>query len=139
MTLKLLLAGKEIADFQVIKDAFDDEDAVIITATSMALSLFLARKNQPNLVIAQWNLTDSDGMSLFYELKNDDELREIPFTLFLPHIKDEKDRIAMSKNKHLKNGIYSEDIPVLLFADICPTPQNIFSLKEKIMALSSNI
>src|SRR5262245_31573254 len=86
MTLKLLLVGKELSYFQPIKDAFENEDANIIVATSIGLALFLARKNLPNLVISQDKLIDSDGLSLFYELQEEAQLSQIPFILLTDKI-----------------------------------------------------
>lgn len=65
MTLRLLLVGKKKSDFQSIKSAFENEDVDVIVATSIGLALFLARKNQPNLIISQQELTDSDAVGFF--------------------------------------------------------------------------
>ncbi len=81
MTLKLLLVGKEKSVFQSIKDAFENDDVDIILATSIGLAIYLARKNQPNLIISQQELADSDAHSLFSELKNEQELAGIPVVL----------------------------------------------------------
>ncbi len=98
MTLKLLAAGKEASYFQPIKDSLDQEDAVVITANSIALALFLARKNQPHLIISQMQLVDGDGLALFYETKNDAEIARIPFAFLLT----EKKRTLMSSNTSAK-------------------------------------
>jgi CheY-like chemotaxis protein len=81
MTLKLLLVGKEKSVFQPIKDAFENDDVDIILATSIGLAIFLARKNQPNLIISQQELADSDAASFICELKNEQELARIPAVL----------------------------------------------------------
>ncbi len=93
MTLKLLLAGKNTGNFQPIKNAFENADTTIITATSMALALYLARKNLPDIVICQQFLTDSDGINLYSELKNEAELEKIPF-IFLVASAEQIDQTA---------------------------------------------
>jgi response regulator RpfG family c-di-GMP phosphodiesterase len=145
MTLKLLLAGKNIAEFQAIKDAFNNEDAIMITATSMALATFLARKNQPDLIISQERLTDSDGLGLFYELKNEDELTKIPFALLVTdkqYKQNEKYQIDIgpdiSKDNHAKKRTCPDDIPVLSLGDLNNMSQASLRLKEKILALLHN-
>jgi CheY-like chemotaxis protein len=79
MTFKLLAAGKKASYFQPIKESFDQEDAIVISANSIALALFLARKNQPDLIISQLQLVDGDGLTFFYETRNEPEIAKIPF------------------------------------------------------------
>src|ERR1700727_2638529 len=114
MTLKLLLVGKEKSAFQLIKSAFENEDADIIVATSIGLALFLARKNQPNLIISQQELMDSDGISLYFELKKEEKLADIPF-VWLISGKD-KDNWKQVKDKLTKGNISNDSI-YFLFPD----------------------
>ena len=83
MTLRLLLAGKDIASFQPIRKAFANEDVHIIKATSIGLGLFLSRKNLPHLIICEEQLIDGDGISFFYEIRNEPDFSEIPFAFLL--------------------------------------------------------
>jgi len=104
MTLKLLLVGKEKSDFQSIKSAFENEDVDIIVATSIGLAIFLARKNQPNLIISQQELTDCDAASFFQELKSEQELADIPFVILVSGKETEnrgKDKLS---DKNISNS-----------------------------------
>jgi response regulator RpfG family c-di-GMP phosphodiesterase len=129
MTLKLLLVGKEKSAFQLIKSAFENEDVDIIVATSIGLALFLARKNQPNLIISQEELADSDAVNFFHELKSEEELAEIPFVL----LTSEKDRTNKVKDKLSAKNISDSNIGYLSLskkADLSSTN----NLKDKILA-----
>ena len=104
MTLKLLLAGKDRSSFQPIKTAFDDEDAFMIMATSIALALFLARKNQPHLVICEEQLIDGDGLTLFHEIRNEPDLLQTAFAFLLPDKHKQSDILSqLSESGHNKN------------------------------------
>ncbi len=128
MTLKLLLAGKQIADFEPIKQRFANEDVVLITASSMALAIFLARKNQPDLIISQEILVDSNGINFFHELKNEEELSKIPFVLIKDIPKSQKDNLEMDT---FKNAIDSGSIKFISIDEINSESQ----VKELILSL----
>jgi DNA-binding response OmpR family regulator len=106
MTLKLLCAGKNDASFQHIKLAFEDEDVTTIRATSIALALFLARKNQPHLIICESNLVDGSGVDLLYELNNEDVLLEIPFAFLLQDEHKRAEIVAVLDSKGQKRDIH---------------------------------
>jgi len=106
MTLKLLCAGKNDTSFQYIKLAFGDEDATTIRATSIALSLFLARKNQPHLIICELNLVDGQGLDLLYELNNEDELVKIPFAFLLRDKIEQAEILALLESKGQKKDVH---------------------------------
>jgi DNA-binding response OmpR family regulator len=123
MTLKILIAGKDKSLFHTVKDVFEDEDAHIIVATSIGLALFLTRKNQPEVIIAQEELADSDGLSFYYELQNEDELANIPFILLVEDIS----RLQAAKHNMSKDNLHFVSRQEVQSA-------NVNRLKEKIMA-----
>jgi response regulator RpfG family c-di-GMP phosphodiesterase len=129
MTLKLLLVGQTKSDFQSIKEAFEDEDADLIVATSIGLAIFLARKNLPHLIISQYELTDSDAHTFFCELKNEQELAKIPFVL----LSTSKDQNKAPMSSASEKSMWPKNIPVL------STDEEIFlanglALRKKILA-----
>jgi response regulator RpfG family c-di-GMP phosphodiesterase len=135
MTLKLLLAGKEKADFLPIKMAFENTEATIIVATSMALALFLARKNLPDLVIVQQHLTDSAGYGLYHEFKNEQELDRIPF-VFLNT--DNEIKANQEGNNQVKNDSPPVGVHFLQLDRNVESAKSLLLLKEKILALAKN-
>ena len=81
MTLRTLVASKSRSTFDRVKEAFVDVDCEIITAQTMSLALYLARKNFPDAIIAALELSDGSGIQLLQELKSELELSSIPFAL----------------------------------------------------------
>ena len=130
MTLKLLAAGKEASYFQPIKDAFDQEDAVVITATSIALALFLARKNQPNLIISQLQLVDGDGLALFHETRNELEIARMPFAFLLTE-KEKKTDIF----KEISQDTLASKQNILLLPNHLKETPDIAAWKKKILTM----
>lgn len=77
MTIKVLVVDHTQAAQTLAKDALTPLGCQVITATSTALAVFLARKNFPSLVIA--GLGDSDEHTdLAQEIKDDPDLSHIP-------------------------------------------------------------
>jgi len=99
MTLKLLCAGKNDSSFLNIKRSFENEDAATIRATSVALALFLARKNQPHLIICEFKLVDGQALDLLDELNNEEELAQIPFAFLLCEKAQQKEVLSLLENK----------------------------------------
>ncbi len=133
MTLKLLLVGKEKSAFQLIKDVFDNEDVDIIVATSIGLALYLTRKNQPNLIISQQELADSDAMNFFYELKSEKELADIPFVLISTSKGSQQINRETNKNNSSAANISNEYAQLLQLDE--SSMSNTIDLKNKILAL----
>lgn len=43
-----------------------------------------------DLIVSDWNISDMSGMELLQEVKQDEELNEIPFLMVLPKTQDEE-------------------------------------------------
>jgi two-component system, cell cycle sensor histidine kinase and response regulator CckA len=80
---KLLIAAKDRQKVEQVKQAFDHCDCQVIPAPSMSLALFLTQKNLPDLILADIELTDGDGIKFLQELKSEPELRAIPFIFYV--------------------------------------------------------
>ncbi len=130
MTLKLLFAGKDMTSFQPLRAAFDREDVLIISAISLALAVFLARKNQPDLIICEQQLIDGDGLSFFYETRNEPELSAIPFAFLLADRQEQEDILRLLRSHHLDNKVN-----FLFPENKLHKPEDILSWKNKILAL----
>ncbi len=79
MTIKILVAGSHLEIADLARQAFEDLDCQVITATSMTLAVFLAQKNLPDVILSGFEMHDGDGRSFMAEVKADDELCQIPF------------------------------------------------------------
>jgi CheY-like chemotaxis protein len=77
VTIKVLVVDRTHLAQELAKDALGPLGCQIITATSTALAVFLARKNFPSLVIAGIGDTD-DHTDLAQEIKDDPDLSHIP-------------------------------------------------------------
>jgi len=78
--IKVLVINRTHRTEQLAKDALQPLGCQIITATSTALGIFLARKNFPSLIIA--GLSESDDYhDLPGEVKDDPDLAHIPVVL----------------------------------------------------------
>jgi len=78
MDASILVAGKSSQIYDLVKRVFAATDINIVRATTMSLSLFLAQKNLPFLIIADTDLIDGDADSLLYGLRHDNDLKHIP-------------------------------------------------------------
>ena len=83
MTLRILLAGQNQKNTALLRQALAKLDSDIIRAPGMSLALFLAKKNQPHLVITDLELMDGDGLSLKQEMALDPQLKNMPFIFLL--------------------------------------------------------
>jgi CheY-like chemotaxis protein len=92
MTTNILVAGKALANVNLIKEAVDHLDYQVIPAPSMSLALFLTHKNLPELVICDAEMVDGDPGTFLREMQSDEELRQIPFMLMTSGELDEKAR-----------------------------------------------
>ncbi|HEY9756995.1 MAG TPA: response regulator [Oculatellaceae cyanobacterium] len=89
MTLKTLVATNNRSTVNRVKRAFNDVDCEIIPATTLSLAVYLARKNFPDVILSDYELTDGDGLQLLQEIRSEQELQAIPFALFNSNSKDE--------------------------------------------------
>ena len=87
MTLKTLVATNNRSTVNRVKKAFDEIDCEVIPVTTLSLAVFLARKNFPDIILSDYELTDGDGLQLLQEIRSEEELQAIPFALF--NAKDE--------------------------------------------------
>jgi DNA-binding response OmpR family regulator len=78
MDPSILVAGKSSQNYDLVKRAFAAADINIVRAPTMSLSLFLAQKNLPFLIIADTDLIDGDATTFLYGLRNDADLKNVP-------------------------------------------------------------
>jgi len=78
-TVHVLVAGKSDNNLSLAKEVYDGLGYQVIPAHGLSLSLFLAQKNYPDLIIADSSFRDGDGMEFLAEIKADPELSLIPF------------------------------------------------------------
>lgn len=76
--INILVAGKNKANVDLARAAYENLGYQVIPAPGFSLALFLAQKNYPDLIICDSALTDGDGLAFLCELKNDPELSAIP-------------------------------------------------------------
>lgn len=105
MTLKLLLAGKNEPSFQPIRSAIVTEDILTITASTIAMAVYLARKNQPHLILCQPQLIDGDGLTLFSEIKYESDLSNIPFAFMLTSKQAQADLAQQMRDHAMKDKV----------------------------------
>lgn len=90
----------------------------IITASSMALAVFLARKNFPSLIVSGTSENKDDDLAFLTEIKADPDLDHIPFVLVLP--KED----PQTRQKALQLGatkILTQPLSAAKFiAELCP-------------------
>jgi CheY-like chemotaxis protein len=134
MSLKLLLAGQNKNGFQVVKNIFENEDVDVILATSIGLALFLARKNQPKLILSESQLTDSDALNFFYELKSEEELAKIPFAVISYSENGSPIKIIGDNNNFSEQALLDKNIHSL-FLDLQNSAAKNIQFKNRIFSL----
>jgi len=98
MDPSILVAGKSSQNYEMVKHVFAATDINIVRATTMSLSLFLAQKNLPFLIIADTDLVDGDATSLLYGLRNDADLKHIPVVFLTSSAMSAKAKQALIEN-----------------------------------------
>ena len=84
LVLKILVVDNQTRITESLaRAAFDSQECQIITATSVALAVFLARKNFPNVIVSGVK-NASDDLDLAREIKSDPELAHIPIVIVSP-------------------------------------------------------
>jgi|AGTN01.2.fsa_nt_gi Response regulator containing CheY-like receiver, AAA-type ATPase, and DNA-binding domains len=109
-TINVLVAGKSDNNLSLAKEVYDGLGYQVIPAHGLALSLFLAQKNYPDLIIADCSFRDGDGMAFLTEIKADPELAPIPFVFMV----DDPDQ-AFNKERAIKCGALE-----VLFQPVAP-------------------
>lgn len=96
MSTNIMVAGKSQENVRLVKEAVANLDYQVIPAPAMSLALFLARKNLPELIVCDTEMTDGNAELFLQELRADDELKAIPF-MVLPRspLSDELSRNFM--------------------------------------------
>jgi CheY-like chemotaxis protein len=100
MTLKTLVATNNRSTVNRVKKAFDEVDCEVIPASTLSLAVYLARKNFPDIILSDYELTDGDGLQLLQEIRSEQELQAIPFALF-----NSKDEHALDESQARALGI----------------------------------
>jgi CheY-like chemotaxis protein len=82
-TIHVLVAGKSENNLSLARQVYDSLGIQVIPAHGLSLSLFLAQKNFPELIISDSSFRDGDGMVFLAEIKADPELSPIPFVFIV--------------------------------------------------------
>ncbi len=110
---KLLVATRDRQKVEQVKQAFDHCDCQVIPAPSMSLALFLTQKNLPDLILADLDLTDGDGIKFLQELKSEPELRAIPFIFYMSSDNktlDQKQALLFGASALLDHSVKDTDL-----------------------------
>ncbi len=97
-TPKLLIAGLSQQTLNLVRQAVDQLGYQIVPAPAMSLALFLAHKNLPDIIISDLKMRDGDGLSFLCEIRQDDELRAIPFLFCLDQMPEEATELLAIKS-----------------------------------------
>jgi CheY-like chemotaxis protein len=79
MTIRVLVIGNSQDNANLARSALAPLECEVSPVTSIALGLYLAHKNLPDLIVANNEMADGNGLDLLRELKADTELKDIPF------------------------------------------------------------
>lgn len=83
LTINILVVDREGSVQTTLKETLIPLECQIITASSTALAIFLARKNFPSLIVLSLSAND-DEVELPQEIANDPDLSHIPVVVYLP-------------------------------------------------------
>lgn len=84
LVLKILVVDNDTRMTEpLVRAALHSQECQLITATSLALAIFLARKNFPNVIVAGAK-NAADDLELAREIKSDPELMHIPIVIVSP-------------------------------------------------------
>jgi CheY-like chemotaxis protein len=83
LTIKILVVDRGGHVQSMLKETLTPLECQVITASSTALAVFLARKNFPSFVVLNVSFPD-DEFELPQEIANDPELAHIPVVVFVP-------------------------------------------------------
>lgn len=78
MAIKILLLTNSSPLKEFVRAVLQPLGCEIIPATSVALALFLCRKNYPGLVLTELRCSDGTGLDLIRDIKADTEIKETP-------------------------------------------------------------
>jgi len=113
MNASILVAGKSNQIYHLVKSACSDTEINIVRAPTMSLSLFLAQKNMPFLIVSDIELVDGEAESFLQGLKRDTELRHIPVVFFSSMLNDER-RAALLRSGAAKVFVEPSSVRELL-------------------------
>jgi len=115
MTVHILVASSATINVELVKSAVALRDYIVIPASNMALALFLAHKNFPELIVSDLQLTDGSGLRFLTEVKDDPVLSLIPILFLI----DQTDKARQMTFSPEPDGIiYCPIEPEDLFAKI---------------------
>ncbi len=83
LTIKILVVDHEGHVQAMLKEILTPLECQVITASSAALGIFLARKNFPSLIVLNLSRQE-DEFELPQEVSNDPDLAHIPVLVFHP-------------------------------------------------------
>ena len=83
LTIKILVVDTHGVVQEMIKEMLTPLECQVITASSTALAIFLARKNFPSLIVLN-TAGPQDDMDLPREISHDSDLCQIPVLVFVP-------------------------------------------------------
>ncbi len=96
MKATILVAEDEPDTLRVVVDylRYATEDYHILQAKNGQIALRIIEKQQPNLILTDWNMPVMTGLELTRILKSRDDLRHIPIIMQTANTKDEELKIA---------------------------------------------
>lgn len=116
--LQTILAVDNLAvNLDLARSIFEPSGYKVITASGAAEALALARTNSCDLILSDVCMSEESGYDLLRQVKNDSQLRSIPFILITSTRMKEKDRVqglAMGAARFLCRPIE----PELLLAEV---------------------
>lgn len=89
---KLLIVDDDEQNLYMLKALFEARGSEVITAVNGADALTLARREPPDLIIADILMPVMDGFTLCQDWRKDKELRAIPFVFYTATYTDPKDK-----------------------------------------------
>jgi DNA-binding response OmpR family regulator len=79
MSIRVLYFGNTLKLKDLVKATLVPLNCDIITASSIALAVYLAHKNFPELILCEAGMPDDSGLNLLKEIRADAALAELPF------------------------------------------------------------
>jgi Fe-S oxidoreductase/ActR/RegA family two-component response regulator len=123
---KILVIDDEPDILTFYSTFFEDNGATSFTASNADAAMELARKEKPDLITLDLSMPDKDGGEVFAELRNDQDLRDIPVCIITG--KPELRRLIYDKDVTPPEGYLNKPVDEeTLFNNV----QKIFSLSKK--------
>jgi len=110
---RILVVERDRSNLELIREILNPLGGEPIRATSVALGLFLAHKNMPDLILSEVSLAEGDGFDLIRAVKADPELVGIPFVFVCSDSRDDSLRtkgLALGAEKFLFHPLPSQEL-----------------------------